>query len=138
MDMAIERTVDQQRQAELYDFLLGRGNKWTSMEQVTDSISLYPAFFQSKYHDSRARRMLTEDIHVINGSDTYFKIIISGNKGIKLATEEELSNFLKSETKEIFKKLKTVRKMMHKASRDQQIDLEGRIAEAFLSKEDAE
>lgn len=132
MDMAIERTVDQKRQAELYDFLQGRGNKWTSMEQVTDSISLYPAFFQSKYHDSRARRMLTEDIHVINGSDTYFKIIMSGNKGIKLATEDELNSFLKSETKEIFKKLKTVRKMMKKASRDQQIDLEGRIAEAFL------
>lgn len=122
----------QERQVALYDYLLSRGDRWTSMEQVTDSISYYPAFFTGYYHNSAARRVLTRDINEINSSDTYFKIIISCNDGIKIATEEEAYRFLKSESREIFKKLKSVRKMMRKASRDQQIDLEGRIAEAFL------
>lgn len=127
-----------ERQVALYDYLLSRGNRWTSMEQVTDSISLYPAFFKSNYHDSHARRMLTRDIRDINASDTFFKIIISGNEGIKLATEQELSKFVKSEVAEIFRKLKNVRRIMKKASRDQQLDIEGRIAEAFLKDADAE
>lgn len=127
-----------ERQVALYDYLLSRGNKWTSMERVTDSISLYPAFFTSNYHDSCARRMLTRDIRDINASDTFFKIIISGNEGIKLATEQELSKFVKSEVAEIFRKLKNVRRIMKKASRDQQLDIEGRIAEAFLKDADAE
>ena len=127
----------QERQVALYDYLISRGDQWTSMEQVTDSISYYPAFFTGYYHNSAARRILTKDIHAINSSDTYFKIIISSNDGIKLATEEEAYSFLKSETKEIFKKLKAVRKMKTKIARDQQIDLEGRIAEAFLQHDDA-
>lgn len=127
----------QERQVALYDYLLSRGNVWTSMEQVTDSINLYPTFYTGYYHNSSARRMLTNDIKAINSSETFFKIIISGSDGIKIATEEEAYSFLKSESKEIFKKLKSVRKMMNKASRDQQIDLEGRIAEAFLQNADA-
>lgn len=126
----------QERQVALYDYLLSRGDRWTSMEQVTDSINYYPTFYTGYYHNSAARRMLTKDISEINGSDTYFKIIISCNDGIKLATEEEAYGFLKSETKEIFKKLKAVRKMKTKIARDQQIDLEGRIAEAFLKGDD--
>lgn len=135
--MSYQTAADRERQVALYDYLLSRGNKWTSMEQVTDSINLYPAFFKSNYHNSNARRLLTKDIHEINCNDTFFKIIISGNEGIKIATEEECDRFLKSETREIFKKLKAVRKMMRKASRDQQIDLEGRIAQAFLNSADA-
>lgn len=126
-----------ERQVALYDYLLSRGDKWTSMERVTDSISLYPAFFTSNYHNSTARRMLTKDIRDINSSDTFFKIIISGSDGIKLATENELSKFLSAETAEVLEKLKIIRKIMKKVSRDQQIDLEGRIAEAFLKESDA-
>lgn len=129
----------QERQVALYDYLISRGDRWTDQRQVTDSINLYPTFNPSKnYHNSSARRLLTKDIKAINSSDTYFKIIISGSDGIKIATEKEAYSFLKSESKEIFKKLKSVRKMMKKASRDQQIDLEGRIAEAFLKDADAE
>ena len=130
----------QERQAALYDYLLSRGNNWTSMEQVTDSISLYPAFFTSNYHDSTARRLLSKDIWEINHSDTFFKVIVSDDsgKGIKIGTEEETYRFVGRELKEVFKKLSHNRKLIRKCKRDQQIDLEGRIAEAFLSKEDAE
>lgn len=122
----------QERQAALYDYLLSRGNNWTSMEQVTDSVNLYPAFFLGYYHNSFARRLLTMDIRDINESDTFNKIIVSGGRGIKLGTEKETEHFIRSEIKEALSKLKVARKLMRKCSRDQQITLDGEIKEAFL------
>ena len=52
-------------------------------------------------------------------------------KGL-LANEKEFSKFIKSELREIFKKLRRVRKIAKKGSHDQQINVEGKIAEAFL------
>lgn len=121
-----------QRQEELYSFLQRRGDKWTSMEQVTDSIKLYPAFFSTNYHNSRARRMLTHDIEAINGSIRYRKIIISGSRGIKLASSQEFERFARSELSEIFKKLRRVRKIISKGNHDQQQTLEGEIVDAFI------
>ena len=123
------------RQEELYAFLLSRGDRWTSMEQTTDSIKAYPAFFTGVYHNSGARRLLTSDIEHINYSDKYEKIIVSGQRGIKLATEADMDKFLRAEFKEVFRKLRRVRKIAKKGSRNQQLDLEGRIAEAFLKGE---
>lgn len=121
-----------QRQEELYSFLLRRGNRWTRMEQVTDSIKLYPAFFTGNYHNSRTRRLLTRDIEVINGSDHYSKIIISGSRGIKLATSAEFERFARSELQEVFRKLRRVRRIISKGNHDQQTTLEGEIVDAFM------
>lgn len=123
------------RREALYNFLLQRGDKWTSMEQTTDSISLYPAYFKSTYHNSGARRLLTSDIEVINMQEKYEKIIVSGSKGIKLANENDFDHFIRAEFKEIFKKLKRARKILHKGSLNQQTDLEGKIREAFLGED---
>lgn len=123
------------RQEALYDFLLARGDKWTSMEQTTDSIPMYPTYTRSTYHNSTARRLLTRDIEAVNASEKFEKIIISGNKGIKLANENDFQKFLKTEFGEIFRKLKRVRLIASKGGRDQQIDLEGQIREAFLGGE---
>jgi hypothetical protein len=130
--MQLTHDDHQERRQALYRFLLSRGNKWTSMEQATDSVNLYPAFFTTTYHNSHARRLLTSDIEAINSSDDFEKIIISNTNGIKLATEEELSSFLVSEYGEIFKKLYRVRKMAKKASRNLQLDLDGKARQAFL------
>ena len=126
---------DRARQEELYKFLLGRGDKWTSMEQTTDTIRLYPAYFRTTYHNSTARRLLTRDIETINLSGRYEKVIISGARGIKLATRDEFSRFVKAECREIFAKLKRVRQIIRKGSDDQQVDFEGEIREAFLGGE---
>lgn len=120
------------RQEALYRFLLSRGDRWTSMEQATDSVNLYPTFYTGTYHNSRARRLLTADIEQINRSEEFAKIIISGSYGIKLGTAVEFQQFLDSELKEVFRKLWRVRLLGKKGSRDQQIDLEGKINEAFL------
>ncbi len=120
------------RQEALYRFLLGRGDKWTSMEQATDSVKEYPAYFRGTYHNSYARRLLTRDIEQMNGSARFEKIIVSGSRGVKLATEREFEGFVRSELREIFKKLKRVRTIMGKGNRNLQQTLEGEIVEAFL------
>lgn len=120
------------RRKALYAFLLERGDKWTSMEQTTDTIRLYPAYFRTVYHNSQARRMLTRDIEEINNSEDFDKIIISGNRGIKLASEEEFIRFTTAETQEIFKKLKRLRVIIRKGNRDQQSYLWGQVKETFI------
>ena len=123
---------DRERREALYSFLLARGDKWTSMEQTTDSIPMYPTYTRSTYHNSTARRLLTRDIEAVNSADKFEKIIVSGKYGIKLANENDFQKFLKSEFGEIFRKLRRVRTIARKGSKDQQIDLEGQIREAFL------
>ena len=124
------------RQEALYRFLLSRGDKWTPSDMATSFVTLYPAVFVPNYHSSTASRLLSKDIQEINGSHDYNCIIISGNNGIKLATEEEYERFVAAELKEIFSKLKRVRKIIKKGRRDMQLDMEGRIAQAFLEKDD--
>lgn len=124
---------DRERREALYSFLLARGDKWTSMEQTTDSIPMYPTYTRSTYHNSTARRLLTRDIESVNSADKFEKIIVSGKYGIKLANENDFQKFLKSEFKEIFAKLRRVRTIARKGSHDQQIDLEGQVREAFLA-----
>lgn len=120
------------RQEALYAYLLSRGDNWTHARQVTDSVSLYPTFNPKKYyHNSAARRYLTRDIKVINDSARYEMIIIHGDKGIKLANEEEFEAFLKNETDEALKKLCYCRRLAKKGSADQQYTLEGKILEVF-------
>lgn len=126
------------RQEALYRFLLRRGNEWTSMEETTRRVELYPrakSRVYHSYHNSSARRLLTRDIEQINASDNYEKIIISGNRGIKIADESEFRSFVRAELREIFAKLRRVRRIAKKGSRDQQIDIEGRIAQAFLRRD---
>ena len=122
---------DRQRQEALYGFLLSRGDHWTRMQITVNRLDEYPAYGVS-FHNSGARRLLTSDIEAINSSDQFEKIIVSGSRGIKLANEEEFERFIKAEFGEIFRKLRRVRGIAQKGSRDQQIDLEGQIREAFL------
>ena len=130
--MKITQEEHEARQQALYQYLIKRGDKWTPMRKATDSVNLYPTFYTGNYHNSWARRLLTKDVKYINDSDAYSKVIVSGDRGIKIANKADLDRFISAETKEIFKKLATVRKVAKKGSRDQQIDLEGRIYEAFL------
>ena len=123
---------NKERREALYSFLLSRGDRWSSTDMATSFVTQYPAYFGERYHDSAARRLLTTDIAVINSSPDYDKIIVSGSRGIKLATEDEFYSFICSELKEIFQKLARIRRLISKGERNMQLDLEGRIAEAFL------
>ena len=134
--MAYTAEENKERQEALYRFLLSRGDRWTPSEMATAFVKQYPAVFTNNYHSSGASRLLSSDIQDINGSDEFNCIIISGNRGIKLATEEEYERFVGSELTEIFNKLRRVRKIIKKGSRNMQLDMEGKISEAFLEKDD--
>lgn len=130
--MAYTPDENKERQEALYRFLLSRGDKWTLQQVATSTVPMYPAVLSKYYHGSTASRLISKDIQDINASHDYECIIISGNNGIKLATEAEYEIFVKSEIKEIFAKLKRVREIMKKGSRNMQLDLAGEITQAFL------
>lgn len=130
-DKIPEEQVEQRRKM-LYGFLLSRGDQWTKMRDVTRAIVLYPPLYTGNYHNSGARRLLTGDIKHINNSSEFEKIIISGDRGIKLANERECVKFMKAEYREVFRKLKQVRRIGTKVLKDQQMDFEGRIYETFM------
>ena len=134
--MAYTAEENKERQEALYRFLLSRGDVWTPSDMATSFVTQYPAFFGDHYHSSNASRLLSSDIQAINGSRDFDCIIISGNRGIKLATEAEYERFVNAELKEIFDKLKRVRKIIKKGRRNMQLDMEGKIASAFLEKDD--
>ena len=133
-DKIPEEQVKQRREM-LYGFLLSRGDKWTQMQDVTRAIVLYPPFYKGNYHNSGARRLLTNDIKHINNSSAFEKIIISGDRGIKLANERECEKFMRAEYREVFRKLKQVRRIGTKVLNDQQMDFEGRIYETVIESE---
>jgi len=112
------------RQDELYAFLASRED-WTPMRDVAGHLqAIYGwGWGSGGFHNSGIRRMITDDIERINESPEYDMIIISGTKGIKLASRAEFRRWVSSEYAEIWRKLKRVRKIVDKANADGQMDL---------------
>jgi len=126
---------DKARQADLYAYLLTKGDRWTRMLDAVCNVPGYPIGWNSSFHNSAGRRVLTRDIEEINASDEFEKIIVSSTRGIKLANERDFELFLASEYGEIFRKLRRVRRITRKGGLNMQQDLEGWIREAFLGGE---
>lgn len=112
------------RQDELYAFLATRED-WTPMRDVAGHLRpIYGwGWGSSGFHNSAVRRMITEDIEKINESDEYDMIVISGTRGVKLASRAEFRRWVNSEYAEIFRKLKRVRGLVKKANADGQFDM---------------
>ncbi len=112
------------RQDELYAFLASRED-WTPMRDVAGNLrGIYGwGWGSGGFHNSGIRRMITDDIEKINQSDEYDMIIISGSRGIKLATRGEFARWATAEYAEIFRKLKRVRHLTDKAGLDGQLRL---------------
>lgn len=125
------------RQQILYNYLEQRGDQWTTQEQVAKELmELYDTksvfFNEVNFHDSKARHIMTRDIQIINESDHFPKIIISGAKGIKLANEKEFSTYIKSQYASVFRRLKRVRGKERKGNLNGQTDIFNNTMETFL------
>lgn len=118
------------RTDELYRYLTSQTEAKKTDEILRDLSWVYPGYNGDAYR-SGARRKLTKDIRDINNDPAFPKLIISGNKGIKVADEGEAERFLNAETRELFGKLKTVRELKKKAGLDGQTDIEEGIREVF-------
>ena len=112
------------RRRALYAFLMGREG-WIPMQDLAYHMKdLYPSYgWVSNFHNSFIRRKLTEDIEAINDDPEFRMIIISGNRGVKIATKDEFDKWIRAEYAEIFRKLGRVRYLVKKAGLDGQYDL---------------
>lgn len=125
------------RQIALYEYLLNKGNEWTS--QVDLARDLYEHYGNGEcclapelYHDSTERKFISRDIAAINESGDFEKIIISCGKGVKIANESEHERYLRNQYKAIFRKLKRVRIMEKKCKAHNQFGFDGTVVDAFL------
>lgn len=129
--------LQQERREFLYSLLL-KTEGW--VEQVDIATKMYPKYYsgwdEGHFHDSSARVIMTDDIQKINEDPSFEKIIIYSTDGIKIASEEDIGDYLKTQYTAVFRKLKRIRNIERKAGLDGQIkaDFDGkanRIIEVF-------
>lgn len=126
-----------ERQMALYDFLEAMGDQWTPQKDIANALMwYYPLYDENNFHDSQARKIMTADIRAINDSADVEKVIISGSRGVKIATKEEWRAAVKREYISVFKKLKRIRQKERKGLMDGQSRFvfkeERDVIEAFL------
>lgn len=132
----MSKTIHQERRETLYSLLL-KEEGWVEQECIAALMfPYYSDYDEGHFHESSARYLMTTDIQAINSDPNYEKIIICSNVGIKIATEEDIDGYLKSQYSVLFRKLKRIRNIERKAGLDGQIkaDFDGhanRIIEAF-------
>lgn len=118
------------RRKELYETLERiSAEGYVDQERLVRAVGLYPAIKNGSFHDSTARRCLSNDIQVINYDPRFPRIILSspGTKGVKLATKEEALEYIRRQKIPCFKKLKRLSALEDKLIRCGQIDLEGNV-----------
>ena len=124
------------RQEILYNYLIERGDVWTTQEQIAYDLSHWydvSTFAGSEtFHDSKTRFDIGKDIKFINEDPTVDKLIISSPCGIKIATEQEAFRFISLEYASVFRRLKRVRNKEKKANLNNQVTIDGKAISAFL------
>lgn len=125
-----------ERRKALYDYLIRKGDVWTNQMDVVYALDNYydtASFYSAKdFHNCTPRHILTDDIRAINASKEFEKVIISGGSGIKIANEEEFSEYLQKQYSNLFKKLKRIRAIEKKASSNNQMTVSGKVIKTFL------
>ena len=111
------------RQWALYNLLKNTPDRcWTQIEIAYKLREFYDtSFCNDQFHDSPTRHQLTKDIRTINNSEVIQKIIISNNKGVKIANREEFEKYISAEFASIFRKLERTRQKAKKAGLDKQM-----------------
>lgn len=128
-----------EKQRALYVYLLAIGDEWVSEAEVARD--LYEHFGNAEsyfnpedYHNTTARRYLTDTVRLINVNPEFEKIIISSSKGIKIANESEFYQYIESQRKATLRKLSRIYRMAKKGGLHNQMDFGGHTVEAFLDK----
>ena len=124
------------RQWTLYNYLKERGDNWTSLKQIAHDLNYGEVKPNQTFNNSLARRTITKDRQAINNSDVIQKIIICGNRGLKLANKEEAEDYLERDKTSLLKALARHYKLEKKAGMDGQLrgvfGAEREIIHAFI------
>lgn len=126
-----------ERQRVLYDYLVTRGDEWTSQSEIARDLYQYYGNAEcclepKDYHNTTERTYLLRDLQAIKANPEFEKLVISSPKGVKIANEEEFDRFIKAQYRAVFKRLKLIRAMEKKGKKNAQIDIDGNTVEAFL------
>ncbi len=115
----------------LYDYITTVHIGEVSEEKIAEDLyPIYPAVKEGiTFHDSTARKMISDDIQKINSDPRFEKIIISsaGTSGVKVATKEEALKFIQKQQMACFKKLKRLSVLTDKVMKQGQINTEGAV-----------
>lgn len=116
------------RQYALYNLLKNNPDSYMTQWDIARKLKAFYApdtgFWEceyDKFHDSPTRHQLTKDIRTINKSEVVQKIIISNNKGVKIANREEFEKYINAEFASIFRRLARTRQKAKKAGLDKQM-----------------
>lgn len=109
------------RQWNLYNYLKERGDNWTSLRQIAEALNYGEVKPNQTFNNSLARRLITKDRQTLNNSDVIQKIIICGNKGLKLASKAEAEDYLSKDKKSLLNALARHYKLERKAGLDSQL-----------------
>lgn len=115
----------------IYDFL-AQNDAWISLKELG-----YMFFGEDDwdgirpFHNTAARRKITQAIHNINASDAFEKLIIHGDKGVKTATAEEAARYINARFAESLKQLKQTYKLAEKAGLNNQTQVIGETINSF-------
>ena len=125
------------RQKALYEYLIRKGDTFTPQAEVARDLFEHYGNAEcclepKDFHNTTERIKMLEDCREISLSREFEKIIISNNKGIKIANEQEFDRFIKAQHKATIRKLARIYKMAKKGNLDGQIDFGGHTVESFL------
>ena len=125
----------------IYNLLKANSDKWLTQYEI--ALELGKAYPELKYegkakdfHDSKARHLITDAIRDLNESGIIQKIILSGGKGVKIASEEEFDKYIGGMINSAVRRLKRVKQIAEKGNRHNQFRItlgkyERDIIEAF-------
>lgn len=115
----------------LYDYITTVCRGEVSEEKIAgDLYPICPAVKEGiTFHDSTARKMISDDIQKINSDPAFEKIIVSsaGTCGVKVANKEEALSFIQKQQMACFKKLKRLAVLTDKVMKQGQINTEGEV-----------
>ena len=111
------------RQWAVYNLLKNNPDRYLTQLQIVYALHEHydMSFYNDQFHDSKARHTLTNDIRTINKSDVIQKVVISNNKGVKIASSAEFEQYINAEFAAIFRKLARTRQKARKAGLDGQM-----------------
>lgn len=124
-----------ERQQALYKFLnvMSFTKDYISKEKIVGRLyDYYPRYSEtSNEHNSAAFALIRKDVRAINFSGVE-KIIVSSNKGYKIATKEEAEAYIKRRLKSSLVSLKLYWTIKNKMDLDQQLDMDLKQIETFV------
>ena len=125
------------RQKALYEYLLSRGNEWTTHAEIARELYGYYGNAEcclepKDFHDTVERSLITFDCRYISISSEVEKIVISSSKGVKIANEAEFYRYIDNQRTATLRKLARIYKMAKKGGLHNQMDFGGHTVESFL------